>query len=187
MAMLLFGDSAVRERITALFARYCAGDHVESDLLPLALRAGALFASESFAWYRQKIEMPDTPAELKKQLLTALGWFRDEETISQILDYTMHSVEPQDRMHVIRSLSSNPAADTSLWPWFRRQFVNIRSMHPYMRSVTIAEVIPVAQVEDEAELDNLLDRFMESADAPVGVIGMAREKRRVFAAMRARN
>ena len=61
-------------------------------------------------------------------------------------------------------------------------------MHPYFRSVLLAEILPVCLPATESDLDSLLDGYLNTDDdAPRGVINMAREKRKVYIALKANN
>ncbi|MBT3275315.1 MAG: hypothetical protein HN368_19325, partial [Spirochaetales bacterium] len=77
--------------------------------------------------------------------------------------------------------------DPILWNWFSNRFSDISGMHVYFRSVFLAEIIPFCIPEREEDLDVLLDEYIASdSDAPLGVLAMAREKRRIFAALKDR-
>ena len=188
-SLLLFDSSIVHHGLRPRLDAIMSGGTVEADLIPHVLRFGALTGGgDAFLWFRSILEDPDAVAEMKKHVYQAIGWFAEQETLSQVIEYAMGSVQPQDRIIVIRSLAGNPAADPLMWPWFKTHFGEIVDMHTYFRSVVLAEVVPNCPPEAEPELTALLDGYLESADdPPLGVVTMAREKRNVRIRLREGN
>ena len=185
--LYLFGSSEIGVELSNRFEALETGEEIEPDLMLDVIRAGARQGA-SIEWFKGKAEDSETPAEMKNHIYQAIGWFEDPETLSQVLGYTMKSVKPQNRAFVFRSLASNPSADSLLWTWLRESFDDVRGMHIYFRSVILSEVIPVCEVSSESELSSFLDRYVEEdPEAPIGVINMAREKRRVYNRLMKRN
>jgi aminopeptidase N len=192
-SLLLFDSKGVRDGLRPRFEAIVGGNTVETDLIPHVLRFGALAGTlsgggEAFLWFRKVLEDPDAVAEMKKHVYQAIGWFAEEETISQVIEYAMSSVQPQDRILVIRALAANPAADHLMWPWLKAHFSEVVDMHAYFRSVILAEVVPTCPAGAESELASLLDGYLDAADdPPLGVLTMAREKRNVYIRLREAN
>ncbi|MBT3273022.1 MAG: M1 family metallopeptidase, partial [Spirochaetales bacterium] len=112
--LFLFGVDDIRSELIKRFALLTDDKSVETDLIPYVIKAGAYSSSGNLGWFKNRIENGDTPAEMKKYLYQGLGWFQDRETTAAILDYIMASIEPQNRIQVIREITSNSEFDPIL-------------------------------------------------------------------------
>ncbi len=181
--LLLFGSGEVSRMLLDRFERFKAGKTVEPDLLRFALVAGATSNDAGFDVFRKAVEDPDTTGDVELHAYEAMGWFPDEETLTEVLAYTEKSVAEQNRIYVYRALAANPSAGRLLYSWLERNLRNLGTGHPYLRSIAVVEFIPVCEPENESDLDTLLEDG-KSIDAALAVIiSMAKERREVFRAL----
>ena len=179
-ALCLFDLDKVGEQLLVSFHSLKAGRTIDTDLIPLALRAGAWLEPDSLAWLIQYVEKDETSETMKRHLYSALGWAGTGEGIQQAMTYTMSSVPDESKLYVVRSLAQNTRAEGHLWPWFAKGFNRINALHQYFRSGFIAGVVPNGGPEREEEIRDFFGRYLEEEPkAPVGTVNMALEKLRI--------
>lgn len=177
---VLFGSESVCEELARRFESFAAGETVEADLLQSTFLAGAYLSTARFDQFREIMEDPRSADEMKVYLYRATGWFQDPGALTRVLGYVEESIGEQNRIYVYRSLATNPAAGKFLFGWLGANLGKLESVHPYTSSVAVAEIIPVCEPEDEADLDALLDGCTFSDPSLVQSIAAARELRTVY-------
>jgi len=182
--MVLFGSDKVIAELTARCAGFLAGEDVETGLLEVALFTGVLSGTLDFDDLRNIIEDTGRPDELKAYAYGAMGWFQDETVLSRVIEYTEEKIAEQNRIHIYRTLAGNPAAGKLLYRWLEKNISRLDSTHHYVRSIAVAEFVPVCEPEIEADLTALLEGCDFTDPSLNQVLSMARERRKVFSALK---
>jgi len=182
--LLLFGSEEVASPLAERFRRFSDGGAVEADLLRFVLVAGAASGSSGFEVFRKAIEDPAKTGDSKLHAYEAIGWFPGEETLSRVIAYTGESIGEQDRIYVYRALAANPAAERLLFRWLEENLRGLASAPPYLRSVAVADFSPMCEPGGESRLDTLIAGCNFSDPSLQSVIAMAKEKRKVFQALK---
>ena len=186
-SLRLVGSRKVIEHLAVLYRDRSAGAAIDEDLTPLVLSAAAERDPSVFSAFIAELEDGSTPEQVKVDILSAMGGFKDEKTALRVFTYAADSVSPRNRHYPFTGAGRNPAVYTALWGWFRKNVRKLCSFHPIILDRALAGFVPTAFVRVADEADVIL---AEAAAGPAAktaaTVRMLRESLSVNRAFRDR-
>ena len=180
----LYGDETVLAFAADRFQALTADGSIHPDLARSVMQAGILQGGEkAFRFLCRRLEKTDSEHE-RMNILMALGSQKDPGLILETCAYTLEHVPDRNRFIPLVALCLNPYAIPMMWGWFRERVQVLETFHPLLYERVIAGVIPLAGMQNPAEVREFFTAYMDKHPQTADVVKLSLEKLEINLAMR---
>ena len=152
------------------------GEPVHPDIMKSVMQAGAWTrGEEAFDWFVKRLGSAESEHE-RMNILTALGSFREKESIEKARRYILEEVPNRNKFVAICHMALNPRAIPDMWEWFVSNLDALEQMHPVHFERVVAGIVPVCGIGKEEEVDAFLREYIRQKGKAEDAIRMALEK-----------
>ena len=180
----VYGDAVARQFSANQFDRLMAGANLHPDLAKSSMQVGALVrAGTALKWLCRQLETTDNE-HTRLNILAALGCFDDLDLIFKAARYTLDKVPDRNRFIPIVAMSTNPAAITHIWNWYRDHLTELEGFHPLLYERVIAAVVPIGGMVDPVAVRSFFEAYQNQRPMAADVIRLSLERLEINLGMR---
>jgi tricorn protease interacting factor F2/3 len=181
---VLYGLEDVAEFATRRFDSLKKGEPVHPDLMKSVMQVGAWTGGgDAFRWFEQRLKSAESEHE-RMNILTALGSFRDQESIKKARDYILYEVPTRNKFVSICYMTLNPYAIPDMWEWYVANLESLEKIHPVHYERVVAGIVPVCGIGHEEEVKVFFKEYIRQKGKAEDAIQMALEKLAIYSRMR---
>jgi aminopeptidase N len=181
---VLYGLEEVAEFAARRFDSLKKGEPVHRDIMKSVMQVGAWArGGDAFRWFVQRLKSAKSEHE-RMNILTALGSFRDKESIKKAREYILEEVPTRNKFVSICHMALNPHAIPDMWEWYVSNLESLEKMHPVHYERVVAGVVPVCGIGKEEEVRAFFKEYILQKGKAEDAIQMALEKLAVYSRMR---
>jgi len=141
---VVFGSEKVTSFAHAEFKKLINNEPVHPDIMKSIMQAGAFSGNLlTFEWFIHRFEKSVSEHD-RTNILSAIGCFTDDESISKVQDFTLKHVPPRNQSIPIASMAANPAAMDRLWDWYKSEKDDFANFHPLIHERVFSSIIPAS-------------------------------------------
>jgi tricorn protease interacting factor F2/3 len=181
---VLYGLEDVEELATRRFDSMKKGEPVHPDLMKSVMQVGAWArGGDAFGWFEQRLESAESEHE-RMNILTALGSFRDKESIEKARKYILEEVPNRNKFVSICHMALNPHAIPDMWEWYVSNLESLEKIHPVHYERVVAGIVPVCGIGKEEEVRAFFTEYIRQKGKAEDAIQLALEKLAIYSRMR---
>jgi tricorn protease interacting factor F2/3 len=185
MRAVAYGCANASEFALAKFSSLLKGKRVHSDIMKSIMKVGAWNGDmETFNWFDKRFKSSESEHE-RMNILSALGYFRDEQVVRRVQAYVLSDVPQRNLFIPIDSLCTNPDAIPLMWEWYVLNLAALEQIHPFQHERVIEAIVPVCGLGREEGIRAFFEDYMKRKTAAKDVIKLALEKLEINSRMRA--
>jgi len=183
-AAAAFGLQEAEAQGLERFSAWKAGEPLHPDIARSVMEVGALCGGrDTLTWFADRLEK--SPSEHERlNILTALGRFRDPETILAALRFTLDSVPDRNKFVPLTVMGRNPEAIPLLWDWYKESLQALENLHPLHYERVVAALLPLGGLGREEEVREFFEEYFKNRDKARAAIRLSLERMEVYSRMR---
>ncbi len=180
----LYGSTEAAGFGAERFRDLTAGRPVAPDILKSVMQVGAReLGSEAFEWLAGRIDAAQSEHE-RLNILSAMGCFREPETIKRSLDHTLAEVPARNRFIPIVASAVNPFAIPLLWDWYQENRAALEGMHPMLYERVVVSMITACGLDRPDAIRRFFGSYVEDHPRLRDAVALSLERLEIGLRMR---
>jgi len=186
-AAAFFGSNEARQFARDQFDLLMTAGDIHPDIVKSVVQTAAHTGDQQvYDWLIQRFEKSKIEHE-RMNILTALGFFRDDALITKAQQYVLDNVPARNKFIPVVAMAANPFAIVLLWDWYVTHLEEIEQFHPLLYERVVAAVITAAGLEKGDEVKTFFHDYLQEKEKARDVIKLSLERLEINLRMRAAN